>query len=135
MRIAIELGHQDASASSVVDILDFLLEKIILRKNDRFSDALELVERLLVRYPTHVKLYNHKGVILQKMGCSKEAIEELLVTIGSRYYTPEAFYHLGLAYLEVGDKKRAAESFKQTVLLDHSYKDAASRLNKLTRHK
>ena len=135
MRTAIELGQQDASASSVVDILDFLLEKIILRNNDRFSDALELVERLLTRYPTHVKLYNHKGVILQKMGRSREAIEQLVVTINSKYYTPETFYHLGLAYLDVGDKKRAAESLKQTVLLDHSYKDAASRLNKLTPHK
>ncbi|XP_064397287.1 protein O-mannosyl-transferase Tmtc3-like isoform X2 [Halichondria panicea] len=130
-RTAIRLGKQDSTGTKVIETLEFLLDKIILRNNDRYGDAVELVDQALSNYPSYGKLYNLKGIYLQRQGRSKAAIELLQTAININFITAQGLYHLGLAYTDTGDKRRAVEAFKAALSMDPTYKDAATKLKHL----
>ena len=134
-RKAIKLGSLDSTGGKVIETLEFLLDKVILKDNKRLHDALELVEDVMTAYPTYAKLYNLKGIILQKLNQTKSAIEHLEIAVKSNVISPETFYYLGLAHLQLKHRKESEEYFRKTVLIDPNFKDAAKRLSGLSQAK
>ena len=126
------LGPRDSSGSDVIETLEFLLDKLIVRNNDRYGDAVELVDQVLMHYPKAAKLYSLKGIYLQRQGRSKTAIELLEIAINSHVISSQGFYHLALAYADTGDTRRAIEAFKAALSVDPTHKDAAIKLKQLT---
>lgn len=126
-----QLGPQDSTGTKVIETLVFLLNKVVLRHNDRYEDALELVEQALVHYPNYAQLYSMKGIYLQKLGRSQSALEFLLTAINSQYVTSGTLFHLGLAHLDVGDTDIAATAFRKTLAIEPSHRGAELKLKQL----
>ena len=134
-RKAIKLGPLDSTGGKVIETLEFLLNKVILRDSKRLPDALELVEEVMTVYPTYAKLYSLKGILLQKLNQTKLAIEHLEIAVKSNFISPETFYYLGVAHSQLKHSKTAEEYFRKTIIMDPNFKDAGKRLSALSQAK
>ena len=139
MKKAIKLGEKDSTISAVIDIYDFLINKIVLRKGrERYEDALALWDQAMTVYPTCVDIYAHKGSLLYKMERGREAVPLLDVAIRSGSQIADVYYYLGMCYLDgLGDvkerrtKEEVGSLFKKTLQLEPRHSKAAVALKRL----
>lgn len=112
---AIEFGAEDNTGAKIVETYAFLIDKVILRNENRLQDALHLVEKALEDYPTYAQLYSMKGNLLLKMNRNEEALQLLEIAVESGLKLPETHCGLGVAYMRLGRKTQAKAIFKNVL--------------------
>lgn len=121
----------------MIDAYSFLINHVILRKgSDRYEDALALWDQALTLYPAYAALHAHKGSLLYRMKRRREAFELLDIAVQSGVVIADAYYHLGMCYLdgvggrEGGERGKASSLFKKALQLDprHSGAEAALKI-------
>ena len=118
----------DSTGAKVVETAAFLIEKVIMRSEPRYEDALALCAEMLVDYPTHARLYSLKGYVLFKLNRSREAVESFDIATQSKMMLPQTFYYLGMSYSSLGDTKAAQRALETAMELDTNYEDVAYQL-------
>ena len=77
--------------------------------------------------------HSHNGLALAELHLAnyEQAAEHALRAIGMLFFFPQAHFHLGLAFKGMGEKTRAAQSFKLAVTQCAGYSEAHHELEKL----
>lgn len=97
----------------------------------RYSEALEMVDRLLARDPGRPAARFAKGLVLARAG-RVEAAEQIFVDLTRQHPEyPEPFNNLAVIYAERGDYERSAEVLKQALRTHSSYRTAYENLTKV----
>lgn len=81
-------------------------------------------QKALDESPSDWQLHYNFGRLLMAAKFQIEAVTQFTIVTQSIPHHPEAFFDLGVAYLESGDYKNAIEYFQQTLTMQPDYIDA-----------
>jgi len=87
--------------------------------------ALNLAQTAKAKLPDVGSVTDTLGWVYYKKGLAGLAVSSLEEAVRQSPSEPSIKYHLGLAYLKSGDKKKARDSFEQALKLKSDFKEAA----------
>lgn len=108
-----------------------MIEKVIMRNESRFGEALEVCEQALQEYPNSGPLFTTKGNVLLKLNRVEEAVTYLEAVVQSNLAIADAHYHLGVAYSRLGRRADATRSFREALKVDPGHKSTLLELGKV----
>ena len=112
--------------------LDTALDSIKnLTSMGHFTDAHKVLEKLLKKKPTSKELLNTKASILNIQGFFNESIKISNKCLIFYPDNSEAFYNLGIAYIQTNQKTLAIDSLESCIKIDRYFIDAYLNLAKI----
>lgn len=103
--------------------LNNLAYRLANRPNQQFDEALKYAQEALELSPNNPAIQDTIGWVYYRKGLYKNAIPHL-TSAAAGGKVPVRMYHLTLAYLKLGDEKRARQTFDQAFRLDPTLPEA-----------
>ncbi len=103
---------------------DDLLSLMELLGENRLSDALNLVDGMIEKFPMSAKLLNIQGVINHKLNQFEAAINCYWQALKIKSDYAGAYNNMGNTFKVKGDFDQSIESFKMAILLDPNFAEA-----------
>ena len=119
---AIELSTTNTADRNIVDSYD-LLASVISMNSSRLEEALSICNEGISLFPDIHQLLTTKCGILVKMNHTHQAISWCEDALRRNSYSPLAYYHIGMAYLQLGHVTLAEKALWNSVMLDASNRD------------
>lgn len=107
------------------------IANVIANNYSRLDEALELCNQGIALYHGLAELYNSRGAVLLRMGNLEEARLEFETAIARKVEYPNAHYNLGLTLVQLGDQKKAVQSFRRVLEFDADHRMAKVKLQEL----
>src|SRR5262245_22041131 len=92
----------------------FTIARLFLEAN-RVDEAMEVIHRSLVKWPSEPVLLNLKGVLLKRRGRLSEAIQAFRQAFNADPRQASALFNLANSYLAIGDATKAAVTFVKVI--------------------
>ena len=112
-------------APSFDELLDNAIEHY---ESGRLENAKEVAVSLSQKFPNQQVGWKVLGVVLQKLGETRESLVPMQRSAELGPLDAEAHYNLGVTLLELGHLSEAEESYKQALALKSDYAEAHSNL-------
>lgn len=94
------------------------------------AGAITIIEDALKRYPSDARLLNDVGVLYMSRGDNKKSIEYLLQASKIIQSDPDIYLNLAHAFLQNGEKRRAAAALRLAIQLKPDFEVAKELLKK-----
>lgn len=109
---------------SLVDSISYLYEDSInnaakiLLDNNKISEAIDIVEKGLIKNTASIKLHDLYASLLDKAGDKTTAIKMLEKSISIYPDNEQLLYHLGTLYFETSNQDKALKLMKKIILIN-----------------
>lgn len=104
---------------------------LVYEEQKRWDDALEMFTKAAKLAPRDYKNFLQMGIIYTEMGKYQDAFKALNAANNEQPGSADILYYIGVAAEKSGDKKGAADMYKEALRFDPNYKEAKDALDKL----
>lgn len=104
---------------------------LVYEDEKRWDDALEMYAKAAKLAPRDYKNFMKMGIVYTELGKYQDAFKALNAANKEEPGNADVLYYIGVAAEKNGDKKGAADMYKEALRFDPNYKDAKDALDKL----
>lgn len=106
----VAVNEHDAPKSEILGI-----KAMSLYYRRKLQAAMDVADTLVSKYPNDYASYETRGLIVNKLGDKKQAIDDYTKAIILSKGTAKEYSRRGMLYTAIGDKERALNDFKMAI--------------------
>ncbi|MBI5412359.1 tetratricopeptide repeat protein, partial [Candidatus Peregrinibacteria bacterium] len=123
LRRSNRLGLARISVFMIMALVVFDIVRIRTR-NQELRDDVSLFESAVRANPQSALMHNDLGIVYAKHGKPQQALASFRQALAIRTDDPVTYFSMAQAYIQLDDKKKAADALEQAIILNPRYAEA-----------